>query len=99
MGSEEEGTAPGELSATTAAERAREQVCEVTDLRPDTVTSVAQRDGGWEVEVELVELARLPASTDVLGTYLVDLDDQGRLRGFERTRRYLRTEARRDPDE
>jgi hypothetical protein len=42
------------------------------------------------VTVELVELSRVPNSTDVLGCYVVTLDNDGELVGYERVRRYQR---------
>jgi hypothetical protein len=50
-------------------------------------------DGGWEVTVQVVELARLPPTTDVLGSYRVKLDRDGELISYSRTRRYYRTQT------
>ena len=40
--------------------------------------------------VDVLELARIPNTTDVLGTYAVQLDESGTLRGYRRTGRFLR---------
>lgn len=40
--------------------------------------------------VDVVELERIPSSTDVIATYRVDLDTQGSITGYERLRRYTR---------
>jgi hypothetical protein len=45
------------------------------------------------VTVEVVELARIPNTTDVLGKYEVTLDKDGEVTGAKRTRRYNRSEA------
>lgn len=82
-----------DLSALEAAERAKQLLAELTGRPADTVSSVARGDDGWEVTVELIELERIPPSTDVLGSYLVTLDDQGRLLGYKRISRYLRSQA------
>ena len=50
-------------------------------------------EDGWKVTVEIVELRRVPSSTDLLGCYVVTLDDDGELVGYERTRRYQRGQA------
>jgi gas vesicle protein GvpO len=50
-------------------------------------------DDGWVVTVQVVELARIPNSTDVLGEYAVSLDRDGEVIGYRRTRRYHRSQA------
>jgi len=47
-------------------------------------------DGTWTVVVELLELARIPEAHDVLGSYEVELDENGHLRRYQRLRRYVR---------
>lgn len=53
-------------------------------------------DDGWEVTVQVVELSRIPNSTDVLGAYRVSLDSDGELAGYRRVRRYQRNQADED---
>jgi hypothetical protein len=53
-------------------------------------------DGGWHVTVQIIELARVPNSTDVLGAYLVTLDDEAEIQGYQRQRRYVRSQADED---
>jgi hypothetical protein len=60
----------------------------VLGLEPDE-----DGDGGWQVTVQVVELARIPNSTDVLGAYKVALDSDGELAGYRRIRRYHRGQA------
>lgn len=73
-----------------AARRALEQL---TGRPVDSVTS-AQRDGdGWTLEVDVVELERIPASTSVLGAYRVVVDGRGDLMSYERTGRFYRNQA------
>jgi hypothetical protein len=57
------------------------------------VLSLRKDEDGWKVTVEVVELRRIPSSTDLLGCYVVTLDDDGELVGYERTRRYQRGQA------
>ena len=42
--------------------------------------------------MDLIELKRIPESTDVLASYEALLDDEGNLLRYQRTRRYLRQE-------
>jgi hypothetical protein len=51
---------------------------------------------GWRVTVQVVELERIPRSTDVLGAYIVTLDEDGELVGYRRRRRYNRSAADED---
>ncbi len=75
-----------------AAEAAR-QLAELTDEEVEGVTGLQKADDGWRVEVELLELSRVPTTTDVLATYEVDVDASGDLQGYRRTRRYVRGKA------
>jgi hypothetical protein len=65
----------------------------LTGRASDTISNISKSDDGWTIGVEVVELNRIPPSTDVLATYQVELDGQGELVEFERTRRYLRNQA------
>jgi hypothetical protein len=53
-------------------------------------------DDGWEVLVQVVELSRIPHSTDVLGAYAVTMDSDGELVGYRRRRRYYRNQTDED---
>jgi hypothetical protein len=73
---------------------------EFPDLLGRPVESVlgVQRDddGEWQVMVQVVELGRIPSSTDVLGAYVVNLGEDGELTGYQRRRRYVRSQADED---
>jgi hypothetical protein len=72
---------------------ARRAVREITDLlgrKPETVVSIERCDDGWEVGVDVVETHRIPDTTDILAVYEVQLDADGELRSYRRTRRYAR---------
>jgi hypothetical protein len=78
------------LSAGDVARSAMEQLADLTAREPEGVTGLERNDDGWQVDVEVVESRRVPASTDVLATYEVLLDDRGRLTGYQRAGRYTR---------
>jgi hypothetical protein len=86
------------VSAREAAARVREDLPELLGRRIDSVLGVEpdDDDGGWLVTVAVVELARVPNSTDVLGAYEVTLDSGGELTGYKRRRRYVRSQADED---
>jgi hypothetical protein len=75
------------------AQQAREQLAQLTGLKPDTVSAFNKDDQGWHVTVEFVELKRIPEATDVLASYQALLDDEGNLLSYQRTRRYYRGEV------
>lgn len=75
------------------ARAARKQLAELTGRPPESVLGLRKEDDGWKVTVEVVELSRIPPSTDLLGCYVVTLDDEAELVGYERIRRYQRGQA------
>jgi hypothetical protein len=79
---------PFELAA-----RARRQVSEMTGLESGTVTGLDRTgDDRWVVTVEVVELARIPSTMDVMGTFAVTLSEGGELVGLRRTGRHRRSQ-------
>jgi Gas vesicle synthesis protein GvpO len=75
------------------AQRAVEQVAELIEHRIEAVTGLEKDGSEWTVTLEVLELERIPSTTDVLGRYEVKLDKDGELTGLQRTRRYPRAEA------
>src|SRR5436305_11226790 len=79
--------------AQTVIRSALSQLADLTGRSPDTVSAIERIDDGWRVEVELVELERVPATTNILATYEVQLDNDCSLVGYRRLRRYFRNAA------
>ena len=50
---------------------------ELTGKQSEGVTSLQRTDDGWKVQVEVVEVRRIPDTTDVLAIYELDVDEQG----------------------
>ncbi|MFF4715628.1 gas vesicle protein [Streptomyces eurythermus] len=73
--------------------QARAQLTELTGLVPETVSSFEQTEDGWSVEVEVLELARVPDTMSLMASYQVELDPEGQLTGYRRVRRYERGRA------
>jgi gas vesicle protein GvpO len=73
--------------------QARAQLTELTGMAAESVTSFEQTKDGWSLEVEVLELARVPDTMSLMGSYEVDLDPKGLLTGYRRTRRYERGRA------
>ena len=82
------------VSGVQLAQRARDQLAEITGLKPEGVTSLEQNDDStWSVTVELLELSRVPETDDVLGSYETEIDETGELLGYRRVSRYPRSQA------
>jgi hypothetical protein len=80
------------MGAASAAQRAQRELAEITGLTPQGVTELEQYDDGtWKVTVELLELSRVPETDDIIGSYEVDVDEDGELIGYRRFRRYARS--------
>jgi hypothetical protein len=80
----------GCFSAAQAAHFAGKQLDELTRLKVDSVSAVSKIENGWDVVVNLIELSRIPHSTDVLSSYSVILDADGNLSSYRRITRYMR---------
>jgi hypothetical protein len=72
------------------AETASQQLAELTSKQVEAVTGLERTDDGWRVEVEVLELRRVPNTTDVLATYEVLVDTDGDVEGYRRRHRYVR---------
>jgi hypothetical protein len=75
------------------ATQARELLRSVRGVEAEAVSGIRRTPHGWKVTLEVVELRRIPESTDVLASYEVELDGEGDFLGFERGRRYSRSQA------
>lgn len=85
--------APTEMTAPQVVQQAKEQLGMMTGLEPDTVSSLGKDTEGWHVTIEMIEMKRIPNSSDVLATYDTLLDDEGNLVSYQRTQRYYRSQV------
>jgi len=89
---DKKGKAPS-LSAKEMTEAAIEAVRDLTSLEPEAAVGLQWDGESWLVTLDVLELRRIPDTTDLLATYVVQLDDDGGLLGYERTRRFQRSQA------
>ena len=87
------------LAMTDVAERAKRQLAEVTGFKPVAAIGSYRDAKGWHVSVDMLEMARLPDSTDLLGTYEVDLDEAGSMVKFDKKRSRLRGQPYEEAEE
>ena len=83
----------GRLSAGDLIAAARQTVEELTGFRAESVSGFQWDGETWLVSVDVCELERIPNTTDVMATYVVQLDDRGGLLGYKRDRRFQRGQA------
>jgi Gas vesicle synthesis protein GvpO len=66
----------------------------MTGLQSGRVTGIDRAaDDRWVVTVEVVELARIPSTMDVMGTFEVTLSEGGELVGLRRRGRHRRSQT------
>jgi hypothetical protein len=58
----------------------------------DAISGIEPTDDGFVVRMEVLEVERVPATTDVLASYELQLDGDGELMSFAKTRRYYRNQ-------
>lgn len=81
------------ISASEAAQYAKEALKRLTGLDPESVSEIRFRDDHWRIVVEVVEMRRIPPTTDVLASYALRLDADGQLLEYHRVRRYYRNQT------
>jgi hypothetical protein len=78
------------VTLVQAAQLAREQLSGLLGRQVEAVLGVDSDHGNWVVTAQVVELERIPNTTDVLGEYEAILDKRGELVRYTRTQRYQR---------
>lgn len=79
--------------ASQVAGRAASELLELTGKSAEGVTGLERTEDGWTVQVEVLEVRRIPDTTDVLALYEVQTDSQGSMLGYRRVQRYTRGAA------
>jgi hypothetical protein len=81
------------MSGARALACAREYVVELTGEESEGISGLTRSNGNWKVVLDLVELRRVPRSTDVMATYELEIDGRGDLVGYRRLHRYFRNQV------
>jgi len=94
---EEEPVAGAPASeARKTIDRARQQLEELLERPVESVSSLERTHDGWVAALEVVELKRIPETTDVMASYEMELDGDLNLRRYQQVRRYNRSQANRE---
>ncbi|KAA0930254.1 MULTISPECIES: gas vesicle protein GvpO [Streptomyces] len=92
-GKRKDVTEDEELRPMDVLREARAQLAELTGMEAESVSSFERTEDGWTLEVEVLELVRVPDTMSLLATYEVTLDPRGDITGYRRVRRYERGRA------
>jgi gas vesicle protein GvpO len=79
--------------AMNIVEQAREHLKNLLGEDAESVSGIERENGNWSVTLEVVELHRIPESTDILSSYSAVLDDDGKIVSLTRGRRYRRSQV------
>jgi len=80
-------------------EGAKQQFGIMVNYPIESVTSVKKVEDGWHLLVTLIELGRIPSSSDVLAEYALSLDQAGEIVSYKQGRRFLRSQVGTDDGE
>lgn len=61
-----------------------DELTSLTGLELSGVVSATPREGGWAIEVEMIERRAVPDALDILGLYELAVGADGRLTAFRR---------------
>jgi hypothetical protein len=81
------------VSGAAAVRYARAHLADLTGKQAEAVSALTRTSDGWQIVLEIVELERIPQSTDILASYAVDLSNDGELMGYQRIDRYCRCDV------
>jgi hypothetical protein len=85
--------AHGQQRGLQLARRAMHTLADLVGCPAEGITGIRRNDDGWVVEVEVLEVERVPETSDVLASYQVEIDEDGEIVEFHRLQRYLRTQT------
>jgi len=77
----------------TLGTRALQEIEALVGCPAEGVSGIRKENDGWVVLVDVLEMERMPATTDVLALYEVTLDGDGEVSGYRRVKRYLRSQV------
>lgn len=80
----------GRPRASQVALQAAAHLLDLAGKEAEGIVGISRTEEGWSVRVEVLELRRIPSTTDVLATYEVAVDQDGELLSYRRVHRYVR---------
>lgn len=80
-------------SLTQLGQRALDELEALVGCPAEGVTAIRRVEDGWTAMVDVLELERVPETTDVLASYEVTFDADGEVTGYRRIRRFQRSQV------
>jgi len=74
-------------------EEAKRELQELLGYEPERVSGFDRSEGRWTVTLEVVEVHRVPETTDVMSSYEIAFDDDRNLVSVSELRRYRRSQV------
>jgi hypothetical protein len=71
-------------------EDTKRQMTSITGMEYDTISQCDPAEDGWTMVIDMLEHKSIPRTQDLLSSYEVALDNQGKVRRWRRTARYTR---------
>jgi hypothetical protein len=71
-------------------EDTKRQMTSITGMQYDTISQFDQADDGYTLVIDMLEHRSIPRTQDLLSTYEVVLDAEGKLTRWRRTGRFTR---------
>ena len=90
---QEQNTLPPKHQPADVIDGAKKQLNGLLGHDVDGVAGFDRVDEGWHLTVTVIELHRIPAATDVLALYEVELDETGNVVSYHRGRRFYRDQV------
>ena len=84
---------PEKLTIRKVGQIALDELSALVGCPAEGVSGIRKNESGWIVTVEVMELGRVPETTDVMATYDVHVDQDGDVMEYQRLRRYLRAQV------
>jgi len=75
------------------ARQAMTTLAQLVGCPAEGITGIRPNNDGWVLEVEVLEVERVPETSELLASYEVEIDNDGEIVEFRRLRRYLRTQT------
>jgi hypothetical protein len=72
------------------ADETKRQMAAITGLTPDTISRLDRVEGGWALSIDMLEHRSIPRTQDLLASFEVKLDDEGKVASWHRIGRFVR---------
>lgn len=92
-GKQQEGEEVDPSTGSGAVAVVREHLQEITGAACESIIGVERIENGWKVRGVVLELERIPPTTDILAAYDVEIDETGEMVKCQRVHRYWRSQA------